>query len=69
MNQVTVSSKFQVVIPRKVPESMNIQAAGTGFRSSSMRIASNLIPVKGPKSLRGFIKGIDTEADRSEDRV
>jgi AbrB family looped-hinge helix DNA binding protein len=68
MNQVTVSSKFQVVIPRKVRESMDIQP-GTKVQVLQYENRIELIPVKGPKALRGFITGIDTEVDRSEDRV
>jgi AbrB family looped-hinge helix DNA binding protein len=68
MNQVTVSSKFQVVIPRQVRESMDIQP-GTRVQVLQYENRIELIPLKGPKSLRGFIKGVDTEVDRSEDRV
>jgi AbrB family looped-hinge helix DNA binding protein len=68
MNQVTVSSKFQVVIPRQVRESMDIQP-GTRVQVLQYENRIELIPLKGTKSLRGFIKGIDTEVDRSEDRV
>jgi len=68
MNQVTVSSKFQVVIPRKVRESMDIQP-GTRVQVLQYENRIELIPLREPKSLRGFIKGIDTEVDRAEDRV
>jgi AbrB family looped-hinge helix DNA binding protein len=68
MKQVTVSSKFQVVIPREVRESMDIQP-GTRVQVLQYENRIELIPLKGPKSLRGFVKGIDTEVDRSEDRV
>jgi len=68
MNQVTVSSKFQVVIPREVRESMDIQP-GTRVQVLQYENRIELIPLREPKSLRGFIKGIDTEVDRAEDRV
>ena len=68
MNQVTVSSKFQVVIPRQVRESMDIQP-GTRVQVLQYENRIELIPLREPKSLRGFIKGIDTEVDRAEDRV
>ena len=68
MNQVTVSSKFQVVIPRKVRESMDIQP-GTRVQVLQYENRIELIPLREPKSLRGYIKGIDTEVDRAEDRV
>ena len=62
MKQVTVSSKFQVVIPREVRESMNIQP-GTRVQVLQYENRIELIPLRNPKSLRGFIKGIDTEVD------
>jgi AbrB family looped-hinge helix DNA binding protein len=68
MKQVTVSSKFQVVIPREVRESMDIQP-GTRVQVLQYENRIELIPLREPKSLRGFIKGIDTEVDRAEDRV
>ncbi len=68
MKAVTVSSKFQVVIPREVREAMEIR---TGTRVQVLRYENRieLIPVREPKSLRGFIKGIDTEVPREGDRV
>jgi AbrB family looped-hinge helix DNA binding protein len=68
MKQVTVSSKFQVVIPREVRESMDIKP-GTRVQVLQYENRIELIPLREPKSLRGFIKGIDTEVDRAEDRV
>jgi AbrB family looped-hinge helix DNA binding protein len=68
MKQVTVSSKFQVVIPREVRESMDIQP-GTKVQVLQYENRIELIPLREPKSLRGFIKGIDTEVDRTGDRV
>jgi AbrB family looped-hinge helix DNA binding protein len=63
MKQVTVSSKFQVVIPREVRESMDIQP-GTRVQVLQYENRIELIPLREPKSLRGFIKGIDTGVDR-----
>jgi AbrB family looped-hinge helix DNA binding protein len=68
MKQVTVSSKFQVVIPREVRESMDIQP-GTRVQVLQYENRIELIPLREPKSLRGFIKGIDTEVDRTGDRI
>jgi AbrB family looped-hinge helix DNA binding protein len=47
MNQVTVSSKFQVVIPRQVRESMDIQP-GTWVQVLQYENRIELIPLKGP---------------------
>jgi AbrB family looped-hinge helix DNA binding protein len=68
MKAVTVSSKFQVVIPREVRESMALQP-GTRVQVLQYENRIELIPLREPKSLRGFIKGIDTEVHRQEDRV
>ena len=68
MKTVTVSSKLQVVIPREVRESMDIQP-GARVQVLQYENRIELIPIKEPKALRGFIKGIDTEVQREEDRL
>jgi len=68
MKAVTVSSKFQVVIPREVRESMNLQP-GTRVQVLQYENRIELIPLKEPQALRGFITGIDTGVRREEDRV
>ncbi len=67
MRSVTVSSKFQVVIPREVREAMGIQpGAKVQILQYDNRI--ELIPLREPKSLRGFLRGIETDVPREEDR-
>jgi AbrB family looped-hinge helix DNA binding protein len=68
MKAVTVSSKFQVVIPREVRESMDIQP-GAKIQVLQYENRIELILLREPKSLRGFLQGIDTEVPREEDRV
>jgi AbrB family looped-hinge helix DNA binding protein len=68
MKTVTVSSKFQVVIPREVRQSMDLQP-GTRVQVLQYENRIELIPLREPKALRGFIPGIDTEVDREGDRV
>jgi AbrB family looped-hinge helix DNA binding protein len=68
MKAVTVSSKFQVVIPREVRESMDLQP-GTRVQVLQYENRIELIPLREPRALRGFIRGIDTEVHRAEDRV
>jgi len=68
MKAVTVSSKFQVVIPREVRQAMDLQP-GTRVQVIQYENRIELIPLKEPKALRGFIQGIDTEVRRDEDRV
>ena len=68
MQAVTLSSKFQVVIPRVVREAMDLQP-GARFQVLQYEDRIELIPLREPKALRGFIRGIDTEVPREEDRV
>jgi AbrB family looped-hinge helix DNA binding protein len=68
MKAVTVSSKFQVVIPREVRKAMDLQP-GTRVQVLQYENRIELIPLREPKALRGFIRGIDTEVRREEDRV
>jgi AbrB family looped-hinge helix DNA binding protein len=68
MKAVTVSPKFQVVIPRDLRKSMDIQP-GTKVQILQYENRIELIPLKSAKSLRGFLKGIDTNIDRELDRV
>ncbi|MDD4890429.1 MAG: AbrB/MazE/SpoVT family DNA-binding domain-containing protein [Phycisphaerae bacterium] len=66
---VTVSPKFQVVIPKDVRERMGIRP---GLRMEVIEYLGRveLIPVGPMRSLRGFAKGIDTTVPRDdEDRV
>lgn len=68
MQLATVSSKFQIVIPRTVREPMGIQA---GQKLQILRYGNRieLLPFKTAKELRGFLKGIDTTVEREDDRV
>lgn len=68
MKAVTVSPKFQVVIPRDLRKAMDIQP-GTKVQVLQYENRIELIPLKSPKSLRGFLKGIDTDVERELDRV
>jgi AbrB family looped-hinge helix DNA binding protein len=68
MKAVTVSSKFQVVIPREVRESMDLQP-GTRVQVLQYENRIELIPLKDPQALRGFLRGIETSVPREEDRV
>jgi len=68
MTTVTVSPKFQVVIPKEVRESMGIISG----QKIQMLIYCNrieLIPIKPMSKMKGFLKGIDTEVHRDKDRI
>ncbi|MFW6123304.1 MAG: AbrB/MazE/SpoVT family DNA-binding domain-containing protein [Thermodesulfobacteriota bacterium] len=68
MKTVTVSPKFQIVIPREVRESLGL-TPGTRVQILQYENRLELIPLKEPQALRGVIRGIDTAVDRDEDRV
>ena len=68
MTSVTVSPKYQVVIPKSVRESMGI-VSGQKIQVLTYRNRIELIPIQPMKKLRGFLKGIDTSVKRDMDRV
>ncbi|MEB2332432.1 MAG: AbrB/MazE/SpoVT family DNA-binding domain-containing protein [Nitrosomonas sp.] len=68
MTAVTVSPKYQIVIPKEIRESMSI-VSGQKIQVMSYQGRIELIPLKPMKEMRGFLKGIDTTVTRDEDRV
>jgi len=68
MTSVTVSPKFQVVIPKAVRESMGI-VSGQKIQMLTYGNRIELIPIQPMKKLKGFLKGIDTSVKREMDRV
>ena len=68
MRAVTVSPKFQVVIPKDVRESMGI-ISGQKVQMLTYSNRIELIPIKPMSEMRGFLKGIDTEVPRDKDRI
>ena len=68
MQAVTVSPKFQVVIPQAVREAMGLQP-GVKLQVVHYENRIELIPIRTSKSLRGSLKGLNTNVPREEDRV
>jgi AbrB family looped-hinge helix DNA binding protein len=68
MQTVTVSPKFQVVIPKEMRESLKL-APGQKVQALLYENRIELIPVRPIKKMRGFLKGIDTTIDRETDRM
>ena len=68
MTAVTVSPKFQVVIPKEIREAMGI-FSGQKVQMLTYQNRIELIPLKPMKEMRGFLKGIDTDVPRDDDRV
>ena len=65
---VTVSSKYQVVIPREIRKKLNIHP-GEKFEVVPFDHRLEFLPVRDVKEMRGFLKGIDTTVEREEDRL
>lgn len=68
METVTISPKYQVVIPSRVRESLGVEP-GQKIRVLLYDNRIELIPVKPIRETRGFLQGIDTEVDRESDRL
>jgi AbrB family looped-hinge helix DNA binding protein len=68
METVKVSPKFQVVIPRKIRESLRIRP-GQRIQVLVYEGRVEFIPLRRMKELRGFLRGIDTTVERDRDRV
>jgi AbrB family looped-hinge helix DNA binding protein len=68
MGLVTVSPKFQVVIPRAIREALGIKP-GQKVQVVHYDNRVELIPLKPAKKTRGFLKGIDTTVERESDRI
>ena len=63
MNTVTISSKFQIVIPLAIRELIHIRP-GEKLQVIPYENRIELIPMKKIKDMRGFLKGIKTNVDR-----
>jgi AbrB family looped-hinge helix DNA binding protein len=68
MTAVTVSPKFQVVIPKEIRRSLGL-LPGQKVQVVVYGDRIELIPVRPAKRMRGFLKGIDTRVLREGDRV
>ena len=68
MHAVTLSPKFQVVIPLPVRRTMGLRA-GQKMQVIEYEGRIELIPERDIAELRGFLKGINTEFKREEDRI
>jgi AbrB family looped-hinge helix DNA binding protein len=68
MKTVVVSSKYQVVIPKEIRESIGLKV-GTRLEIVSYASRIELVPIQAMKDLKGIFKGIDTSIEREDDRV
>jgi AbrB family looped-hinge helix DNA binding protein len=69
MDTVTLSSKYQFVIPRAIREKWNVKP-GQKVRIIIYGNHLELVPVRNIKDARGFLKGMSSTIEREEeDRV
>ena len=68
VHTVTISPKFQVVIPKEIRERMGLEP-GQKVQAIAYGDRIELIPVRPVRELRGFLRGIDTRVERERDRV
>ncbi len=68
MHAVTLSPKYQVVIPRPVRRNLRLKP-GQKMQVIEYEGRIELIPERDITELRGFLKGIDTALSREEDRL
>ncbi len=68
MTTVTVSPKYQIVIPREAREALGIRP-GQKIEVIAYEGRLEFVPVTKPRKMRGFLRGIDTSVPRDKDRV
>jgi len=68
MQTVTVSPKYQVVIPKLIRQTLQLRP-GQKMQVVEYEGRIELIPERDITELRGFLKGINTDFEREEDRV
>jgi AbrB family looped-hinge helix DNA binding protein len=68
MSTVTVSPKYQVVIPKDVREALHLRP-GQKVRAVAYEGRIELIPIRPIAEYRGLLRGIDSRVEREPDRV
>jgi AbrB family looped-hinge helix DNA binding protein len=68
METVTVSPKYQVVIPSRVRELLGVEP-GQKVKVILYDNRIEMIPIRPIREARGFLKGIDTSVEREPDRL
>jgi len=67
MGTVTISPKYQVVIPGDIRTKLNL-SPGQKIQAIAYGNRIELIPLRPIKEMRGFLRGIETEVEREADR-
>lgn len=65
MSTVTVSPKYQIVIPKEICETLHIKP-GQKLEVLEFEGCLEFMPIKDIRSLRGSLKGMDTPSIREK---
>jgi AbrB family looped-hinge helix DNA binding protein len=68
MNTVTLSPKFQVVIPQQIRESLHLKA-GQKMQMINFEGQVVMVPLRPIKEMQGAFKGMNTDFEREADRL
>ncbi len=68
MDTVTISPKYQVVIPRKIRDALHL-SPGQKVHVIACGNRIELIPERKMSEMRGFLKGIEASFEREPDRI
>lgn len=68
MQTITISPKFQIVIPKAIRELFGLRP-GQKVQAIAYDDRIELIPLRRMKDMRGFLRGIDTSVERDPDRA
>ena len=68
METVTISPKFQVVIPKRIRERLDLHP-GQKIQAIQYGDRVELVPVRPIEQMRGFLHGIETDVPREDDRL
>jgi len=68
MTTVTVSPKYQVVIPKEIRQKLKLKP-GQKLQIIQLGDRIEFILLKNIKEARGFLRGINTEIEREGDRT
>ncbi len=68
METVTISPKFQVVIPKSIREALHLRP-GQKVQAIQYGHRIELVPIVPLRQLMGSLRGIDTHVPRDADRV
>jgi len=68
MTTVTLSTKYQMVVPKEVRRRLNLRP-GKKYQVISYGECIEFVPVRKIQEMRGVLKGVDTRIQREKDRL